>query len=116
MNQFSSNGDGKDRTPNNRISSHLDGQRPAHPDNQHEQLTIQALTDRYDQIEALWNEAEDDLKRFRVPYPIEYCYDTDSDHGPTVEYALCWMRYGKAWRICHLTRTRYSDFDDTRED
>ena len=114
-NRFSTNGDGKDRAPNDRIFSHLDGHQPAHPDTQHEQQIIEALTGRYDQIEALWNKAEEDLKRFRIPHAVEHCYASDYEGYPT-HYSLVWMRYGKGWRICHEVRTAYSEIDEKHPD
>src|SRR5438093_487948 len=101
--RFSTNGDGKKPVPKNRISP-TDGQTPAHADNPQdecERQIIKALKNRYDKIEALWNEAEDDLKRFRVPHGVEYFYASDYDGGYPIHYALWWVRHGKAWRICH---------------
>src|SRR5262249_46314800 len=115
-NRFSSNGDGKGRAPNDRISAHLDGAKPAHPDTQREQQIIKALTGRYDQIEALWKEAEEDLKRFRIPHAVEHCYRSDYDYGPPIHYFVSGTRYGKEWRIVHETRTAHSEIDDRHHD
>ena len=116
--RFSTNGDGKKRPPNNRISS-VDGQPPSPPDNpkdKHEQQIIKALKGRYDQIEALWTEAEEHLKRFRIPHAVQHCYFRDYEHGWPEHHVLWWMRYGKAWRIVHETRTAYSEVDDKHPD
>jgi hypothetical protein len=112
--RFSMNGDGKKRPPRNRNSSR-DGQSPAHPDDREEQI-IEALKRRYDEIEALWNKAEADLKRFRVPRGVEHCYDSDYEHGFPIHCALWWVRHGKGWRICHEVRTAYSEVDEKRPD
>jgi hypothetical protein len=116
MNRFSKNGDGKERAPNDRISSHLDGHQPANADNHHEQQIINALTGRYDEIEALWKQAEEDLKRFRIPHPVEHSYFSDYEHSYPEHHALWWMRYGKAWRIVHEIRMAYSEVNEKRPD
>jgi hypothetical protein len=116
--RFSTNGDGKKPVPKNRISP-TDGHTPAHPDKpqaEREQQIIKALKGRYDEIEALWNKAEEDLKRFRIPHAVQHCYFSDYDHGYPEHHVLWWMRYGKAWRIVHEIRTGYSEFDDKRDD
>src|SRR5438093_12504690 len=116
--RISTNGDGKKPAPKNRISP-TDGQAPAHPvtpDDKREQQIIKALRGRYDEIEALWNEAEEDLKRFRVPHAVEHCYFSDYDHGYPIHHALWWMRYGKGWRICHEQRTAYSEVGEKHPD
>src|SRR5207248_3174216 len=77
-----------------------------------EQQIIEALTGRYDEVEALWNEAEQDLKRFRVPHAVEHCYRSDYDNGVPTHYLLGWMRYGKDWRICRGVRLAYSEFEE----
>ena len=106
--RFSTNGDGKRPTPKNRISS-VDGQPPAHPGNPQNEREQQI-------IEALWTEAEDDLKRFRVPHRVEHCYYSDYDHGYPQHQSLCWTRYGKGWRIVHEVRTAYSEIDEKHDD
>lgn len=102
--RFSKNGDGKNRAPNDRISASIGGQKTAQSttlEDDREQQIIKALTGRYDEIEALWNEAEEDLKRFRVPYPVVDWYATDDLTQPNISYGLGFVRYGKGWRICH---------------
>jgi hypothetical protein len=119
MNRSSMNGDGKSRPPNDRISADAGSNkpvRPSNPDNQREQQIIDALKGRYDEIEALWKQAEEDLKRFRIPHAVEHFYLSDYDHGWPEHHVLCWMRYGKAWRIVHETRTAYSEVVDNRPD
>jgi hypothetical protein len=116
--RFSTNGDGKSRAPKNRTLP-VDGQTPANPDNpqnEHEQQIIKALKGRYDEIEALWKQAEEDLKRFRIPHAVQHCYFSDYEHGYPEHHVLWWIRYGKAWRIVHEIRTAYSEFDDKRPD
>jgi hypothetical protein len=73
-----------------------------------EQEIIKEVRKRYSELEDLWDEAEKDLRRFRVYRPVKHSYngrnmipdDPDSPYG--CEY-LSWRRYGKAWRICHGT-------------
>ena len=71
---------------------------------------------RYDEIEALWKQAEEDLKRFRIPHAVQHCYFSDYDHGYPEHHALWWTRHGKAWRIVHEIRTAYSEVDDKHPD
>ena len=81
--RFSVNGDGKKRPPSNRISP-VDGQRSAHlnnPEAEREQQIIEALKGRYDEIEALWTQAEEDLKRFRIPHAVVHFYASDDEGG-----------------------------------
>ena len=115
MNRFSMNGDGKKRVPNDRISS-TDGHTPNNPNDEREQHVIKALKERYDEIEALWNDAEEDLKRFRVPHAVPCHYDSNHEGNCPIYYSLWWMKYGKGWRIVHEERYAYSEFDDKRED
>jgi hypothetical protein len=119
MNRFSVNGDGKGRPPNDRISPTKGAAKPARPDNpqaDREEQVIKSLRERYDQIEALWTEAEEDLKRFRVPHRVEHRYYSDYEHGYPEHHGLWWTRYGKGWRIVHEVRTAYSEVDDKRPD
>jgi hypothetical protein len=109
MSQSSRNGDGKDRAPFNRISSDLGGQKPS----QHEQQIIDALKVRYDEIEALWNQAEEDLRRFRVPYSVEHWYSRPGEGTPPLYCGLAWTKHGKAWRICHVEREARSEYSNT---
>ena len=115
----SANGDGKKPAPKKRISATDGHPPPAHPYNpqtEREQQIIKALKGRYDEIEALWKQAEEDLKRFRIPHAVHYCYFSHYDHGYPEHHALCWMRHGKAWRIVHEIRTAYSEVDDKHLD
>jgi hypothetical protein len=114
--RFSTNGDGKEPAPKNRISSTLGSQKPNQSENEREQQIIKALKGRYDQIEALWNEAEKDLKRFRVARTVRYLYHSDYDGGCPIHYHLTFGRYGKDWRICYERVFAYSEFDDKRDD
>jgi hypothetical protein len=92
--------------------SHPDGQKPAHrktPKEHHEQQVIDALKGRYDQIEALWNKAEEDLKRFRVPHAVEHRYASEHEGNYPIYYSLLWVKHGKAWRICHEQCNGYNE-------
>jgi hypothetical protein len=116
--RFSTNGDGKSRTPKDRMSP-VDGQTFAHPDNpqdEREQQIIKALKGRYDEIEALWKQAEEDLKRIRIPQPVEHCYFSEYEHSYPIHYSLWWMRYGKEWRICHGQVNAYSEVNEKHPD
>ncbi len=104
--RFSKNGDGKNRPPKAGIPAGIGGQKATQSnnlENDREQHVITTLTERYDEIEALWNEAEEDLKRFHVPYPVVYWYATGihEESNGQYGYGLGFVRYGKGWRICH---------------
>jgi hypothetical protein len=112
------NGDEKKRPQTNRISS-PDKRRPPptkNPESEREGRIIDALKKRYDEIEALWSQAEEDLKRFRVPSGVEHCYASDYEGSYPIHYVMWWVRHGKSWRICHEIRKAYSEFDDKQHD
>ena len=98
--RFSLNGDGK-QVPLNPISP--DGQESAPPDNPNfrEEQIISALRGRFDDLKQLWQDAEEELRRFRLPHGAEYCYASDEEAHPYCCYFLGFVRYGKWWRICH---------------
>ncbi len=119
MNRFSVNGDGKAHASNGRKQPATTGPAPASSGDVQivrEQQLIKSLTDRYDEIESLWTNAEEDLKQFRIPRSVEHCYESDYDHGIPMHFSLSWTRYGKSWRICHEQRTSYSEVDEGRQD
>jgi len=113
--RISLNGDGKAR-PTNNPGSRDSENRPANPVDEREQHIIKALTGRYNEIEALWNAAEEDLKRFRIPHAVELPYDSDHGGGPSSYYFLCFMRYGKGWRIVHKSTYAVSEYDPSQDD
>jgi hypothetical protein len=89
---------------NDRFSMNGDGKKPA-PAEEQEKKIIEALTGRYDELEQLWEKAEKDLKRFRVPHDIRHRYLTkylgEDPEGPAFQFYLGFVKYGKGWRICH---------------
>jgi hypothetical protein len=102
----SQNGDGKDRAPTNRIASAA--KKPVTPGEQNENQIIAALAGRYDQLDALWQHAEEDLKRFRLhtvvattPFKRFPLFDTPDGSGPSEYHFLGFLRCGKSWRICY---------------
>ena len=100
--RFSMNGDGKKPEPRERLSMNGDGEKPPDRDEREKQV-IKALSGRYDELEALWEEAEKDLKRFRVPHEVHHRYKqfVETRNGLSWDYFLGFLRYGKDWRICH---------------
>ena len=109
-NRFSINGDGKQRA-----HSAQNAPPPKQP-NEHERQVIDSLTGRYDELEALWKEAEKDLKQFRIPSPVMHLLYSDYECCPSRNFFLAWTRYGKEWRICHVQQYAISEVDDQRED
>jgi hypothetical protein len=103
----SQNGDGKSRTPINRIAAVAT--KPATPADEHENQIIAALAGRYNQLDALWQHAEEDLKRFRLhsvvataPFKSFPLLENDFDgKGPHEYHFLGFLRCGKSWRICY---------------
>jgi hypothetical protein len=71
---------------------------------------------RQDEIEALGEQAEEDLKRFRVPDGVEHRYYSDYDRGSPLHHSWCWGRYGKGWRIVYQIPTASSEIDETHDD
>jgi hypothetical protein len=106
MNRFSTNGDGKSRAPTNRTSGDQKTAQPATPQDEREQQIIAALASRYEQLDALWQTAEEDLKQFRLhtvvatrPFrTIPLCEDVT---GASEYHRLGFLRLGKGWRICY---------------
>jgi hypothetical protein len=103
----SQTGDGKSRIPINRIASVA--KKPATAGDEHENQIIVALAGRYDQLDALWHQAEEDLKRFRLhsvvatrPFKSIPLLENDIDgNGPHEYHFLGFLRCGKSWRICY---------------
>ena len=106
MSQFSRTGDGQICAPTNRSSSTAGAAKPAKPEDQHETQVIAALGDRYEQLDALWQSAEEDLKRFRLHTPVRTLpfnpvpVFPDNENGPCEYEVLGFLRIGKGWRIC----------------
>ena len=98
----SQNGDGKNRAPSTRFT-------PPTPAEEREVKIIAALAGRYDQLDALWQHAEEDLRRFRLHNPVQTApfksfplFDNDyEERGPRQYHMLGFLRCGKNWRICY---------------
>ena len=65
----------------------------------------ETLFQRYDQLNALWLEAEEQLRKFHIPHGIchvyEY-YEPDPDRsGPDANLCLGLQKVKGEWRICH---------------
>jgi hypothetical protein len=69
---------------------------------------IKDLSGRYQELESLWKQAEDDLRQFRVPETVAVNLDDDVERDfvlrgmPCDYYTLEWRKCGKNWRICHV--------------
>lgn len=98
----SQNGDGKNCALTNRFTSPT-------PAEEREDQIIAALAGRYDQLDGLWQHAEEDLRRFRLhtpvmtaPFKSNPLFASDYDErGPRAYYMLGFLRCGKHWRICY---------------
>lgn len=100
-------GDGKGRAPNHRVAA--GAKKPVPPVDEPESQIIAALAGRYDQLDALWQQAEEDLKRFRLhtvvataPFKSFPLLEDDIEgKGPHEYHFLGFLRCGKSWRICY---------------
>lgn len=72
----------------------------------------QALFGRYDQLNALWTQGEEQLTRMHIPHSVSYDYSKwMSEDGPYYEYAaIALVKIAGKWRIC------YGTFDDINPD
>ena len=66
------------------------------------------LFDRYDQLNALWVKAEEELTRLHIPRPVHYTYasyDADPcDNEPwQIHHCLGLQKVKGKWRICYCT-------------
>lgn len=103
----SKNGDGKGRPPSDCFA--VAAKKPTTPGEEHENHIIAALAGRYDQLDALWKRAEDDLKRFRLHSLVQTGHfksfplfqDDLEGKGPHEYHFLGFLRCGKGWRICY---------------
>ena len=60
-----------------------------------------ALFERYDQLNALWLEAERQLSKFHIPRPVCYEYASDWEDGrPVIGHCLGVRKIKGKWRIC----------------
>lgn len=71
------------------------------------------LFKRYDELNALWLQAEEQLTQFHIPRPVYYKYDEYQDpngqQGATTSKYLSLQKIKGKWRICH---SLYEDWCD----
>ena len=73
-----------------------------------EQELIEHLSSRYDKLNALWKNAEEQLRQFMVPVEVEYCYRSYIDvedpvalqHNVKTDEFLGWVKWCGSWRLC----------------
>jgi hypothetical protein len=72
--------------------------------NQRAEKARKELFSRYDQLNALWEEAEERLTRYHVPCPVQHIYHhsrgLQSDDGPEC-VCLGLQKIKGKWRICY---------------
>jgi len=73
----------------------------------------ETLCASYDQLNALWLRAEEELTKLHIPRPVEceyreYLEDPHDDNTLTCQCLGIQKVKGK-WRICHATYPAYSD-------
>jgi hypothetical protein len=75
-----------------------------------------ALFERYDKLNALWIEAEDELSAIHIPNGVEFSYShcQDPENPGYACYSCLGLQKIKGkWRICHgWSSDRYPDVDD----
>src|SRR5438445_9034726 len=64
------------------------------------------LFHRYDQLNALWLKAEQELTKHHVPRPVVFCcrsYDLEEEGRPDLVVSECLglQKIGGKWRICY---------------
>jgi hypothetical protein len=92
---------------NARFSVNGDGKQPIQsaPNPRKKQLA-DALGKRFSELNVLWQNAEDDLKKIPIPVDVPICYksvDTDDDpvrRGPQIHSYLGFAKAKGGWRIC----------------
>lgn len=68
---------------------------------------------KYERLTAVWNKAEEQLKRLHIPL---FTYVTFTKAGEDGTHYLAWCVYGRDWRLCHgfqpagIGGTDYPDF------
>jgi len=73
----------------------------------HERELIEALNGRFDQINHLWAEAEQKLKRFAIPVDVQVtmrAYSSrpeEPDYPVEIRHCLGFAKCAGGWRICH---------------
>jgi len=69
------------------------------------------LFERYDQLNALWTNAEEVIGRFHIPVAVWYEYRTDLQHSgnPETGHCLGVLKVKGKWRIYHRTYCHLSD-------
>ena len=62
----------------------------------------ETLFNRYDQLNALWLQAEEQLTQLHIPCSVYYPYDKNHEpDGATIYKCLGLQKVKGKWRICH---------------
>lgn len=60
------------------------------------------LFGRYDQLNALWLRAEEELTRLHIPRSVEFCYQTYTNEDGSYDEEYLGVQKNKGtWKICH---------------
>lgn len=92
----------------NRFSLIGDGKHSLPPSDDQEHQVVAELTTSYKELAALWEEAEERLRKFHIPVDVYIRYDSEDMCGEDsplhpidrIHSYLGFVRYGRGWRIC----------------
>lgn len=77
------------------------------------QIARDALFNRYDTLNALWLNAEEQLTQFHIPRPVYYTYDKYQDPNDELGALTCkrlgLRRIRGKWRICYELYEEWHD-------
>jgi hypothetical protein len=64
------------------------------------------LVAHYDELNALWKQAEEELAAMRVPVPVEVMVEPGASEDGRLERTeyLSWSKMEKDWRLCFLVK------------
>src|SRR5262245_7253879 len=66
---------------------------------------------RYDQLNALWLKAEEQIAKYHIPHAVEYIYAPDDHPNDPTDSCLGVVKIKGQWRICHgYYRPAYEPF------
>lgn len=94
-------------TKNPRFSLNGDGKLSDSPKSDLQKMKIiEALNQRYQELNKLWEKAEAELKEIPIPLDVEisYKYEPADPHEPDgyqINYHLGFVRSKGGWRICY---------------
>jgi hypothetical protein len=77
-----------------------------------------SLVPMFDELNALWNQAEADLAEMRVPFTVSHLVDRSyfGEENVTMtgekRVLLKWTRCQNQWRLCWAEETHFDDHDD----